>query len=297
MARTTLDHPYAEAGKGHPHQAIHRNRTIALSAKPATTVAAVALTAIFLLSGCAVRGLQEERDLSRTRRESPAPAHEEIAVWHVAELVKLDQAVILLRNQHGIHGAVETRQLQRIHAIGERIVRAAGEGPKPELVVLASRSVNAFAYVNGTQPTIALSLGMIRLLANDEDAWAALLGHELAHLRLDHIRAMKDRREKTEVTSSIAGAILSVIGLPFASIAADATTALAERAYSRDDEREADRVGLQYMRQAGFADAGAINLQQRLLTTRGSAQIPFLSTHPSGEDRIEQLRRLMRNGD
>ncbi len=268
-----------------------------LRAKLATKVAAEALTVIFLVTGCAVRGLQEERDLSRPRGDSAASSHGEIAVWRLDELAKLDQAVILLRDQQGIHGTVETRLLQRIHATGERIVRAAGDGSKPEIVILASLSVNAFAYFNGTQPTIALSLGMIRLLSGDEDAWAALLGHELAHLRLDHIRAMQDRREKAEVTSSVAGAILSVIGLPFASIAADATTALAERAYSRGDEREADRVGLQYMRQAGFADAGAISLQQRLLTTRGSAPIPFLSTHPSGEDRIEQLRQLMRNGD
>lgn len=267
------------------------------SARPATTVIAGALIVILLLTGCAVRGLQEERDLLRPRGDSPASSHGEIEVWRLDELAKLDQAVILLRNQHGIHGAVETRLLQRILATEERIVRAAGDGPKPELVVLASRSVNAFAYVNGTQPTIAFSLGMIHLLSSDEDAWAALLGHELAHLRLDHIRVMKDRRDKAEVTSSVAAAILSVIGMPFASIAADATTALTDRAYSRDDEREADRVGLQYMRQAGFADSGAIKLQQRLLTTRGSAPIPFLSTHPSGEDRIEQLRQLMRNGD
>lgn len=268
-----------------------------LSAKLATKVAAGAFTVILLLTGCAAPGLQREHDLRRPRGDSPTPSHGEIAVWRLDELAQLDQAIVLLRNQEGIHGSVETGLLQRILAIGEKIVRAAGEGSKPELVLLASRAVNAFAYFDGTQPTIALSLGMIHLLSSDEDAWAALLGHELAHLRLDHIRAMKDRRERAEVTSSVAGAILSVIGLPFASIAADATTALAERAYSRDDEREADRVGLQYMRQAGFADAGAINLQQRLLTTRGSAPIPFLSTHPSGEDRIEQLRQLMRNGD
>lgn len=268
-----------------------------LRARYTAKVTASAFAVIFLLSGCAAPSLQREHDRPHPSGNSTAHSHGEIAVWRLDELAQIDQAVILLRNQQGIHGSVETRLLQRILVTGDRIMQAAGEGSKPELVVLASRSVNAFAYVNGTQPTIAFSLGMIRLLSSDEDAWAALLGHELAHLRLDHIRAMKDRREKAEVTSSVAGAILSVIGLPFASIAADATTALAERAYSRDDEREADRVGLQYMRQAGFADIGAINLQHRLLATRGSAPIPFLSTHPSGEDRIEQLRKLMRDGD
>lgn len=268
-----------------------------LGAKLATKATAGTFAIVFLLTGCAAPGLQGERDLPRPRGDKLAPSHGETPVWRLNELARLDQSVILLRNSQGIHGSLATRLLQSILEIGEKIVRAAGEGPQPEFVIVASGAVNAFAYFDGTQPTIALSLGMIRLLASDEDAWAALFGHELAHLRLDHIRTVKDRREKAEITSSVAGAILSVIGFPFASIAADATKALADRAYSRDDEREADRVGLQYMRQAGFADAGAIRLQQRLLTAGGSASFPFLSTHPSGEDRIERLRQLMRSSE
>lgn len=267
------------------------------SARIANGVAAHAFAIMLLLTGCAVPPLQQERDMKRPHDPGPTFSHGELVVWRLDELALADQAVILLRSsQGGIHGAIETRLLRRIAAIGEKIVSAAGEGPQPEFVVLASGSDNAFAYYDGNQPTIALGLGMVRLLGNEEDAWAALFGHELAHLRLDHIRGKKERREKAEITSSVAGAILSVIGLPFASIAADATAALADRAYSRDDEREADRIGLVYMRRAGFADAGAISLQQHLLTHRGSASIPFLSTHPSGEDRIEHLRQLMRSG-
>lgn len=266
------------------------------SARLANGVAAHAFAIMLLLAGCAVPPLQQERDMKRPHDTGPTFSHGELVVWRLDELALADQAVILLRSPQGIHGAIETRLLRRIAAIGEKIVQAAGEGPKPEFVVLASGAVNAFAYYNGNQPTIALGLGMVRLLANEEDAWAALFGHELAHLRLDHIRGMKERREKAEITSSVAGAILSAIGLPFASLAADATATLADRAYSRDDEREADRIGLEYMRRAGFADAGAISLQQHLLTHRGSAPIPFLSTHPSGEDRIKHLRQLMRSG-
>ena len=92
--------------------------------------------------------------------------------------------------------------------------------------------------------------------------------------------------------------VASSIGSPaFASVAADTSVALVDRAYSRDDEREADRIGLEYMRRAGFAETGAISLQQRLLTLRGGTSIPFLSTHPSGEERIENLRQLIQNGN
>jgi predicted Zn-dependent protease len=257
----------------------------------------IALASMFLLAGCAATSLQKERGQTPPRGGTAMSSQDEMAVWNLDELARADQDLILLRNRQGIHGPVETRLLRRILEIGENIVQAAGDGPRPEFAVVASEAVNAYAFVNGSRPTIAISLGMIRLLTTDESAWAALYGHELAHLRLDHIGSTKVRRERAEVTSSVAGAILSVIGLPLASVAADATAALADRAYSRDDEHEADRIGLQYMRRAGFSDAGAISLQQRLLTTRGGASISFLSTHPSGEQRIENLRQLMRSGN
>lgn len=231
--------------------------------------------------------------MKRSQGGAPAAYHGEMEVWRLEELAQQDQPAVLLRNSHGIHGAVETRLLQSILATGQEILRAAGEGPAPQFVVTASATVNAFVFIHDKQPTIALSLGMIRLLSADEDAWAALFGHELAHLRLEHLRGKQDRREKAEIASSIAGVVLSVIGLPFASVAADASATLADRAYSRDDEREADRVGLEYMRRAGFSETGAISLQERLLTIGGGTSIPFLSTHPGGEERIENLRQLI----
>lgn len=259
---------------------------------PAGTIAA-----LLLLAGCAAPGAQRAQGMKQPQAGTPAPAHGEMEVWRLDELAQQDQPAILLRNSRGIHAAVETRLLQDILATGEKIRRTADEGPTPALVVTASATVNAFAFINDNQPTIAISLGMVRLLATDQDAWAALFGHELAHLRLEHLRGKQDRRENAQNAGSIAGVILSVIGLPFASVAADASVALAERAYSRDDEREADRIGLEYMRRAGFAESGAISLQQRLLTVSGGSSIPFLSTHPGGEERIENLRQLIQSGN
>lgn len=254
------------------------------------------IAALLLLAGCAAPGTQRGQDLTQPRAGTPAPAHGDMEVWRLDELAQHDQPAILLRNSRGIHAAIETRLLQDILATGENILRAAGGGPAPDFVLTAAGTVNAFAFFNDKQPTIAFSLGMLRLLAADQDAWAALFGHELAHLRLEHLRGQQDRREKAEIASSIAGVVLSVIGLPFASVAADASAALADRAYSRDDERDADRLGLEYMRRAGFAESGAITLQQRLLTVGSGTAIPFLSTHPGGEERIENLRQLIRNG-
>jgi len=260
-------------------------------------ISASGLFALLLLAGCAAPGLQQEPGMRRPQSVTPVPSHGEIEVWRLEELVQQDLPAVLLRNSQGIHAAIETRLLRGILGTGEKILRAAGEGPIPDFVVTPSAMVNAYAFVSDKRPTIALSLGMIRLLSNDEGAWAALFGHELAHLRLEHLRSMQERRERTEIASSIAGVALSVIGLPFASIATDASAALADRAFSRDDEREADRTGLEYMRRAGFAETGAISLQQRLLTVKSGTAIPFLSTHPSGEERIENLRQLIQGGN
>ena len=263
----------------------------------ATRVVPGAITALLLLAGCAAPGSQQEHGMKRPQAGTPAPSHGEMEVWRLDELARQDQPAILLRNSRGIHTAMETRLLQDILAAGERILSAAGDGPVPEFMVTASATVNAFAFFNGKQPTIAFSLGMVRLLAADQDAWAALFGHELAHLRLEHLRSKRDRRDKAEVASSIAGVVLSAIGLPFASVAADASIALADRAYSRDDEREADRIGLEYMRRAGFAEQGALTLHERLQAANRNAPLPFLSTHPSGEERLDNLRRLMQAED
>lgn len=220
-----------------------------------------------------------------------------MTLWRLSELARIDQPAILLRSPQGIHGAMDTSMARRIQAIADRLLQTHDEVPKTELAILASGAVNAFAFYNDGQPTIAISQGMVRLLADDDDAWAALIGHELAHLRLEHLKKQIDRRQRTDVASSLAGAVLSAFGLPFASIATDATAVLANRAYSRDDEREADRAGLDYMRNAGFAADGAIRLQQQLLAASSSSAMPFLSTHPGGEERIENLRQLMHSGN
>jgi predicted Zn-dependent protease len=265
--------------------------------RSAARTTAGAITALVLLAGCAAPGSRQEHGLKPPQTANPAPSHGEMEVWRLDEVAQQDSRLILLRNSHGIYGALDTGLLRSILATGEKILQAAGPGPAPEFVVIASATVNAFAFDNNKQPAIAVSLGMIRLLSGDQDAWAALFGHELAHLRLEHLRSMQERRGKAEIASSFAGVVLSVIGVPFASVAADASATLADRAYSRDDEREADRVGLEYMRRAGFAETGAITLQQRLLTVRTGTSIPFLSTHPGGEERIENLRQMIQSGN
>lgn len=254
------------------------------------------LAILALIAGCAAPGLATQGASAQKPAKSSRTEHE-MTLWRLADLARVEQGAVLLRSPQGIHGAMDTAMAKRIMVIADKLIGTVADGPRPELAILASPGVNAFAFYNGAEPTIAISQGMVRLLSEDDDAWAALIGHELAHLRLEHIRKQIDRRQRTDTASSLAGVVLSAIGLPFASIATDATAMLANRAFSRDDEREADRVGLEYMRSAGYRTDGAVRLQQQLLTVAGSASLPFLSTHPGGEERIENLKQLIRSGE
>lgn len=247
-------------------------------------------------AGCAAPGLSRQGPSAERQVQPPARTETTMILWRLGDLARHDTDAILLRSSQGLHGAIKTATARRILGVGNRLLGDAAPGAGPELSIMASEAVNAFAFYDGNRATVAISQGMVRLLGEDDDAWAALIGHELAHLRLDHHKRQLERRQRTDATSSVAGAVLSALGLPFASIAADATAMLASRAYSRDDEREADRTGLKYMQAAGFDADGAIRLQQYLLAAGGNTGIQFLNTHPGGQERIDDLKHLIAGG-
>lgn len=252
---------------------------------------ALALAAATCLAGCiSHRGLHSE-----PRNEPPrvhANAREAPPLWRVSDLARAQEGAILLRSRNNIHAAVPAAEIGLIDRTARRLFASYPNERIPTVAIIGSPGVNAFAFLNQDEPTVAITPGMIALLGMDEDAWAALLGHEMAHLELDHLRLQSDRRRQAGTASSLAGAVLSAIGIPFGSLASDAAAMLAERAFSREDELAADRTGLAYLRNAGFDPQGAIRLQ-RLLMSGERVGIPFLSTHPGGEERISSLRRLL----
>jgi len=147
------------------------------------------------------------------------------------------------------------------------------------------------AMVHAGVPTVALTVGMLDLIEDDVDAYAAIIGHEIAHLRLDHI-GQRTRREQTrQGFTQVLGAFLGFFGVPMGGAIADVATDIGARVYTRDEEREADRVGFDYLRMAGFDPRGAVRVWQRM-ASRPGLSIPFLGSHPSSEERMRQMRKL-----
>jgi len=211
--------------------------------------------------------------------------------WRASDIAGLGEGTLHLRIGSERVETLDTRSVRTLLDAKKRVEEAAA-GPQAELIVTEGAQPNAFVYYDDGRPTIAANLAMLRLIGDDPDACAALVGHELAHLALRHREKRSARAREHENSAGLLGLALSAVGLPFGILLAEAATTVSERGYTRDDEREADELGLFYMRQAGFDPAGAIRLQQKLADAGGTTLLPFLSTHPSGAERIDAMRRL-----
>ncbi len=213
--------------------------------------------------------------------------------WEVSTLLSTQTNHSLVSEKNNIH-SVSADWLQRLTEVRSRIDRASGIYTR--LLICNSEEVNAFAWKAGDTNLTAVTLGMVKLLGSDFDAYAALLGHENAHLILRHSQQKSDRALGLGIIQLLAGVALEVVfqqnlgvrglGSDLSSLGNQAITA----SYSRDAERESDKYGIRYAHEAGFDPDGAIRLHRRLAMNSN-----FLSTHPSSDDRIQLLQREIAN--
>ena len=140
---------------------------------------------------------------------------------------------------------------------------------------------------------ITFYTGIIEQLNLNDDEIAAIMGHEIAHALREHGRERVSQAAAQNVLVNIA---LALAG-PYGS-AVSAANQVAQYAIvlpnSRENESEADAIGLELAARAGYNPMGAISVWQKMLkATKDKSTPEFLSTHPSGETRIEQLSALM----
>ena len=166
-----------------------------------------------------------------------------------------------------------------------------------EAFLLGERSVNAFALPGGF---VGVHLGLIAL-TNTRDQLASVLAHELAHVTQRHIaRSISGTRTSTLV--SVAALLLGVLAAARSNNIDAANAAITggqaaaiqgQLNYSRDVEREADRVGYGLLGAAGFATTGMAEMFDRLdIATRlnDNGGFPYLRSHPLTVDRISEAR-------
>lgn len=186
----------------------------------------------------------------------------------------------------------------RVRSVAERLVRAAGLSDRPwQYVVFEDPSANAFVLPGGQ---IGVNTGLLAIVDND-DQLAAVIGHEIAHMTLNHAAERYSQQAATQLGLGIAQSALGggaggeraqTIG-SLGGIGAQLGVLLP---FSRRHELEADRVGVDYMAKAGFRPSQALQLWRNMAAGRtgGGGAGGFTSTHPSDAERLSALEAHIR---
>lgn len=172
--------------------------------------------------------------------------------------------------------------------------------PQPfsfETNVIYSPVLNAFATPGGY---VCVFSGLL-INIEDEDSLAGILSHEIAHVTQRHIASRIDRSKYLSIgtLAALVGAIFAGGGEASGALIAGsmATTQAAMLSYSRDDESDADKFGLQYMLRAGYNPEGmakAFQVLQSKSFSAGSDFPTYLSTHPNISARIATVNSFVR---
>ena len=183
-----------------------------------------------------------------------------------------------------------------VNNIGNRILSVLPQQPfKYRFYVIKEDVYNAFATPGGH---IFVFTGLLDAMEEEEEL-AGILGHEIAHVYCRHISQKIERSKKTGLATLAgiaAGVLLGVGGSPEAGQAvvmgSMAAGQSAELSYSRENEMQADELGLKFITEAGYNVSGLLKILKKIRskTWFGSDQIPkYLMTHPAVEDRISYI--------
>jgi len=173
-----------------------------------------------------------------------------------------------------------------------------------ESFLVRDRSVNAFALPGGF---VGVHLGLIAMTGS-RDELASVLAHELSHVTQRHIarRIVGDSRSSLLATAGmIAGLIVAArssnVDVANAAIVGSQAAAIqASLNFSRDMEREADRVGYTVLTQSGYAGSGMLGMFERMEQAyhlMDSGGYPYLRSHPLTSERIGDARARLGAGD
>lgn len=182
-----------------------------------------------------------------------------------------------------------------LRAVGARLARMApGEKYPYTFAVADYRELNAFALPGGP---VWIHRGLLQAAASESQA-ASVVAHEIAHIAQRHAASRLTAALVTNLGLGLLGAMLGNSG--GATAAQGAASVMANGAFlkfSRDDEREADRVGLAMMTAAGWDGRGMVELFEilRQQSARDPASVEvFFSSHPAPKNRIADLDAALR---
>ena len=196
----------------------------------------------------------------------------------------------------------DSKETQRVRAIAQRLIAQVGVfrpdalNWKWEINVQESKEINAYCMAGGK---IMVYTGLLDQIKPTDDELAAVMGHEISHALREHVREQMSRAKVQQY--GLLGAA-ALIGLSTKS-ADNATKTLAlggavaavalTLPNSRTAEHEADEMGLELAARAGYNPNAAVTLWEKMGKQGGSKPPEILSTHPSDESRIADIKSLI----
>jgi beta-barrel assembly-enhancing protease len=229
------------------------------------------------ISGCAVNPATGRTELALI----PVATSEEIAIGERT----FPQAVQQMGGEYP-----DARLAAYVNQVGLRLGRASQRPDLPyQFKVVNNSTPNAFALPGGF---IAITRGLLVNMDNEAQL-AAILGHEIGHVTARHAVQGIQRGTLFNVALSVISGVTGDTAFgPLAQQAGELSAALLDRSYSREQERESDRLGIDYMVQAAYDPQGAVQVQEFFYRQiEGGAKPMWVSglfrSHPFSKERMQ----------
>jgi len=248
----------------------------------AASVAALALASCAASPGLPGQGVNVG-EASQLRKIVPAEQLEQSSATQYTGLVQQAAA-------KGQVVAAGDAQFLRLQKISQRIIpQAARFNPRAsswqwQVTLIRSNEINAFCMPGGK---IAFYTGLIDQLKLTDNEIAIVMGHEMAHALREHGREQIAKQGLTNIGTQ---AIAAIAGETAGSVAQSGAGLLTLK-FSRDDETDADLVGLELAARAGFDPHAGVSLWKKMTAASKGAPYEWFSTHPSGETRIATIEK------
>jgi predicted Zn-dependent protease len=181
------------------------------------------------------------------------------------------------------------RLRERVQRIGAKLARESLAARSPyqfSFHVLADpRTVNAFALPGGP---VFITEGLLRVLRSDAEI-AAVLGHEIGHVIARH---SSERLAKEQLTRGLIGAAVVGTGDYSTAQIGQLVGSMINMRYGRDDELEADALGIRIAAEGGYDPRAMVRVMDALAQASGGSRQPeFFSTHPAPENRAARIKQ------
>jgi predicted Zn-dependent protease len=248
------------------------------------TLAATVIAALFAFSACST---------------NPVTGKSQVVLVSEQQEVELGKQYFPIATQLS-EGETPHREVQElVTRVGMKMARTSERPNLPwEFSVVDSNQPNAYALPGGK---ISVTRGMVSKMES-EDQLASVVGHEIGHVTAKHAVVSESRNQLLGAVLGVGGAVLQGTGTPGAGaiqLAGQIGATLLVQKYSRDQERQADELGMKYMTAAGYNPRAFVETMQILAAGAKSEPSKFetlLASHPITSERVATAEQRLASG-